>query len=123
MCGILIVMINFYYRLFSWLIFKLYVYGGWSKPVSIKEYLLVITAAMKTKAIKVLERFPPELNNTDPRDLMSNVATKWVFTCSSRNFLENYMSHPRSNKNIKYMSIFDFPLDFNGKLCLNKMFF
>jgi hypothetical protein len=78
---------------------------------------------MKTKAIKVLERFPPQLNNTDQRDLMSNVATKWVFTCSSRNFLENYMSHPRSNKNIYYMSIFDFPLDFNGKLCLNKMFF
>ena len=92
----------------------LYVYGAWSKPVTTKEYLLVIAAAMKTKAVKILERFPPNLNTTDQRELMSNLATKWVFTCSSRNFLENYMSHPRSNKNIFYVSIFDFPLDFNG---------
>ena len=92
----------------------LYVYGGWSKPVSTKEYLLVIAAAMKSQAIKVLERFPPQLNTTDQRELMSYLATKWVFSCSSRTFLETYMSHPRSNKNIYYMSIFDFPLDFNG---------
>ncbi len=88
----------------------LYVYGAWGKPLGVKEYLLIVTAAMKKNALKVLELYPPQLNTTDQRALMSYLATIWVFSCSSRNFLENYMSHPRSNKNIYYMSVFDFPL-------------
>ena len=35
----------------------LYVYGGWSKPVNVQQYLFVIAAAMKNKALKVLERY------------------------------------------------------------------
>ena len=87
-----------------------YVYGAWGKPLGVKEYILIVTAAMKKNALKVLELYPPQLNTTDQRALMSYLATIWVFSCSSRNFLENYMSHPRSNKNIYYMSVFDFPL-------------
>ena len=88
----------------------MYVYGAWGKPLGIREYILIVTAAMKKNALKVLELYPPELNVTDQRALMSYLATIWVFSCSSRNFLENYMSNPRSYNNVYYMSVFDFPL-------------
>ena len=92
----------------------LYVYGAWGKPINVEGYIAVVTAAYKQYALKVLERYPPEFNTTDQRYLMSFLATRWVFSCSSRYFLETYMSHPRSNNNVYYMSVFDYPLDFDG---------
>ena len=92
----------------------IYIYSAWTKPVPVNEYVAVIVAAVKEDALKMLGYYPPQFNSSDQRDVMSVLATRWVFSCSTRKFLETYMSHPRSNDNIYYMSVFDFPLDFDG---------
>jgi hypothetical protein len=100
----------------------IYIYSAWTKPVPAKEYVEVIVGAMKQDSLKVLGRYPPQFNNTDQRVAMSTVSTQWVFSCSTRKFLETYMAHPRSAGNVYYMSVFDFPLGLR-KLKNNRIHF
>lgn len=91
-----------------------YIFAAWGKPVPTKEYIAVITAALKEYAPLLLTKYPPEKNTTDQRNLMSVFATRWVFSCSSRQFFETYITNSKSGENDNYMYVFDFPFDFPG---------
>lgn len=91
-----------------------YIYAAWTKPVSTKEYIEVITGSLKEDAVKAFTKYAPEKNTTDQRSLMSVFATRWVFSCSSRQFIDTYLTNSKSNENAYYMYVFDFPFDFGG---------
>jgi carboxylesterase type B len=91
-----------------------YIFEAWQKPVPTKEYIAVITAALKEYAPLLLTKYPPEKNTTDQRNLMTVFATRWVFSCSSRQFFETYITNSKSGENDNYLYVFDFPFDFPG---------
>ena len=102
------------------------IYGAYDEPVTGEDYFAVIMMAFKEVALSIFEEYPIFWNNTDQRDQISALATRWIFSCSSRKFLETYISHPRSDQNGYYMYVFDFPLDFDGwagdqKYCKNRV--
>lgn len=90
------------------------IYNEWKEPMSEYAYVSVMTVTLKGAAHKVLDEYPPQKNSTDQRNLMAEFTTRWVFSCSSRQFLEAYISNSLSIDNIYYMYVFDFPLDFDG---------
>ena len=90
------------------------VYKEWTKPISKEAYLIVMYATLKGAALKVFDHYPPQSNSTDQRNLLSEFATRWIFSCSTRKFIETYMSYTRSNNNTYYLYVFDYPLDFDG---------
>lgn len=81
-----------------------FIYEGWTKPLPPTEYAEVVLGAFREKALKVLERYPPD-SATDVRPLLSRIATQWVFACSNRVF---------SRKAASYNYVFGYPLDFDG---------
>jgi carboxylesterase type B len=81
-----------------------FVYQGWTKPVTPTSYAEVVTATFLEKALKVLERYPPN-SLTDVRPLLSRIATQWVFACSTRIF---------ARKAASYLYAFGYSLDFDG---------
>jgi carboxylesterase type B len=88
----------------------LYITIAWQKPLTIEEYIGLMLATFKKSAVKVLEFYKPDFSNPDQRNLTSAVGTRWIFSCSSRRFLENALSFGGSN----YLYVFDYPLDFPG---------
>jgi carboxylesterase type B len=81
-----------------------FIYEGWTKPVTPVTYGEVVLGAFREKALKVLERYPPD-SLSDLRPLLSRMATQWVFACSNRVF---------ARKAASYSYVFGYPLDFDG---------
>ena len=98
----------------------IYIYSAFLKPYDAKQYAEIILGAFKQHAPAVLINYPPQFNPNDQRDIMAVMATHWVFSCSSRYFLEKVIEHNKifntTMAAIYYQSVFDFPLDFPGKL-------
>jgi carboxylesterase type B len=82
----------------------LFVYEGFSKPVSPVEYFESALASFHLDAVKVIEHFPPE-GSGDQRPLLSKIATRWVFACTNRIIARRASA---------YMYAFNYPLDFDG---------
>ena len=94
----------------------IYINLGFQKPVSTSEYAELMLAGFKQHGVKVLNEYPPDFKKGDQRSILADVATRWIFGCSTRNFLEkvyNATSAARVNTNYYYY-IYDFPLDFPG---------
>jgi carboxylesterase type B len=81
-----------------------FVYTVWSKTISPILYSEAILAFFKTKALKVLERFPPS-GAEDQKETISRVFTEWIFSCTNRIF---------ARKAASYSYVFGYPLDFDG---------
>ena len=92
----------------------IYINLGFPKPVGLTEYGELLTAAFKQNTLKVLTQYPPDFSSQDQRDLLSVMATNWVFACSSRRFLEKAFSYSRNPEQKFYHYVFDFTLDFPG---------
>lgn len=90
----------------------IYVYSILKNSMNSAIYTAAIIALFKQEGIKVLDHYPPK-QTSDQRDLTSQVTTIWVFSCSSRLFLENAIK-ANMNKNTYYMYVFDYALDFDG---------
>ena len=95
----------------------IFIYSGFPKPYSIKQYTELLIGAFKQHAPSVLVNYPPDFNKNDQRDVMAVMATNWVFACSSRNFLDKVTKLNPSNS--YFQSVFDFPLDFPGLSSIN----
>jgi len=67
-------------------------------------YRAALVAFFKTKAEKVLQRFPP-VGEGDQRALFSRLLTQWVFACSTRIF---------ARKAANYSYVFGYPYDYDG---------
>jgi hypothetical protein len=89
---------------------------GLKQPINTIEYCGIFLAGFKQHSLKVIEQFPP-VAKEDNRNLLSQVSTRWIFSCSVRNFLE-HMTKINLNKNESsyYHYVFDYPLDFEGNL-------
>lgn len=81
-----------------------YIYEAWTTPVTVTSYIEILAFTFHEKAIKVLERYPPDQSN-DLRPVLSKMATQWVFACASRIYARQAAS---------YSYVFGFPLDFDG---------
>lgn len=92
----------------------IYINLGFPKPVGLSQYGELLTAAFKKNTLKVLTQYPPDFSTQDQRDLLSVMATNWVFACSSRQFLENAFNYSRDPEQKFYQYVFDFTLDFPG---------
>jgi carboxylesterase type B len=80
------------------------IYSAWKQAIPSKLYNEIILAFFRTKALKVLERYP--LSGTgDQKTLLSQIATQWVFACTNRLF---------ARKGGSYSYVFGFPFDFDG---------
>ena len=81
-----------------------------------KEYAEIILAGFKQHAPSVLLNYPPQISTNDQRGVLSVIATRWVFSCGSRLFLEKalQLSQSLNKTNAYYQSVFDFVLDFPG---------
>ena len=100
------------------------IYKEWVEPMTEEAYLAVMAITLKQAAKRAFEKYPPQKNSTDQRNVLAEFGTRWVFSCSIRQFLEIYMSYSRSADNNFYMYVFDYPLDFNGwnenqSFCIN----
>lgn len=94
----------------------IYINLGFTHPVGTSEYAELMLAGFKQHGVKVLNEYPPDFKKSDQRSILVDVATRWVFGCSTRNFLEkvyNATSAARVNTNYYYY-VYDFPLDFPG---------
>ena len=96
----------------------IYIYKGFGKPINAKSYFELMIAGFKQHAVKIIENYPPDLSKSDQRDLTSVVATRWVFSCSNRNFLNQVISKSKSKQDY-YQTAFDFSLDFPGYYLIN----
>lgn len=94
----------------------IYIYLAWDKPMGSSLYVELMLAAFKQKSFEILKNFPPDLQSLDQRNLTAHVATDWVFSCSSRNFLETAfnIAQQAGSSNTYYHYVFDFHLDFPG---------
>jgi carboxylesterase type B len=94
----------------------IYIFMGLKQPINTIEYCGIFLAGFKQYSLKVIEQFPP-VAKEDNRNLLSQVSTRWIFSCSVRNFLE-HMTKINLNKNESsyYHYVFDYPLDFEGNL-------
>ena len=81
-----------------------FIYNQWSTPISPSLYAEIALGLFRDKALKVLERYPPD-SLSDQRPLLSRIATQWVFSCSNRVFTRKVAS---------YSYVFGYPLDFDG---------
>lgn len=81
-----------------------FIYEGWTKPLLPSLYIEVVLATFREKALKVLERYPPD-STTELRPLLSKMATQWVWACSNRVF---------ARKAASYSYAFGYPIDFDG---------
>ncbi|CAF4280551.1 unnamed protein product, partial [Adineta steineri] len=80
-----------------------YIYEAWAQPITIPQYMEILTFTFHENALKVFERYPPrELD--DQRALVSVLATQWVFACPTRVY---------ARKAATYSYVFGFPLDFD----------
>lgn len=89
------------------------IYSAYTDPIDGEDYIAVIFMAFNSDSFKILAQYPVLWNNTDQRYQVSELATRYIFSCSSRNFLETYIALTTNDTNF-YMYVFDFPLDFNG---------
>ena len=80
----------------------LFVYAAWNKTLTAELYSGVVLAFFKSKAVKVLEHFPPVIGK-DQRLLFSRILTQWVFACTNRIF---------ARKAASYSYVFGFPYDY-----------
>lgn len=92
----------------------IYIYLGIKKPLNVELYSALVLAAFKQHAPNVLLNYPPQFSPDDQRNVTSVLATRWLFACSSRHFLEQAIK--LNSTNSYYQSVFDFPLDFPGKI-------
>ncbi|CAF0914111.1 unnamed protein product [Didymodactylos carnosus] len=88
----------------------LFIYEGWTKPLSATLYGELLVGAFGRRALEVIERYPPD-GFDDQRPILSVVATQWVFSCSTRLFLRKVLVKSNSPS---YYYAFGFPLDFPG---------
>jgi hypothetical protein len=88
------------------------IYDAYTNPIDGMDYIAVIFLAFQADSFQVLAKYPVLWNNTDQRYQISELETRYIFSCSSRKFLEIYISLSKNTNN--YMYIFDFPLDYNG---------
>ena len=84
-----------------------------TEPLNAKKYTALILAGFKQHAANALLNYPPQFAPDDQRNTTSLLATRWLFACSSRHFLEKAVQLKSSNP--YYHTVFDFPLDFPGK--------
>jgi hypothetical protein len=94
---------------------SIFIYEGFTKQVSVKEYLEIMTAGFKQHILEILKSYPPDLKSPDQRELMSTLATRWVFACAHRNFTAKVQNWNRDSPTTTYQYLFDFPMDFIGK--------
>lgn len=95
----------------------IYINLGFKNPVGTSEYAGLMLAGFKQHGVKVLNEYPPDFKKNDQRSILSDVATRWIFGCSTRNFLEktyNATNAAGINTTNYYYYIYDFPLDFPG---------
>lgn len=81
-----------------------FVASVWNHELPPTLYEGVIVAFFKTKASKVLERYPPT-GTGDQKLLLARVLTQWVFACTNRIFARSAPS---------YSYVFAYPFDFDG---------
>jgi carboxylesterase type B len=101
---------------------QIYVYISFLKPVTVQNYAEILFAGFKERAYDLIKFYPPDFSRSDQRDSMVKVATRWIFSCSARRFIEKAMnwsnantkSNNENNNNNYYLYAFDFPLDFDG---------
>ena len=94
----------------------IFIFLSFQKPFDAKHYTEILLGAFKQHAPGVLINYPPQFTPNDQRDVMSVMATRWIFSCSSRYFLEKVMQLNKSSNTSYYHSVFDFSLDFPGKI-------
>jgi carboxylesterase type B len=94
----------------------IYVFMGLKQSIDTFEYCGIFLAGFKQHSLKVIEQYPP-VAKEDNRNLISQVATRWIFSCSVRNFLENVIkTNINKTESNFYHYVFDYPLDFEGNL-------
>lgn len=81
-----------------------FIYSAYNNTMTPKLYSEVLVGFFGSKAVKVLERFPP-LGTGDQRSRLSQIGTQWVFACTNRIFARRAPS---------YLYVFGYPLDFDG---------
>ncbi len=99
----------------------IFIFLSFQKAFDAKHYTEILLGAFKQHAPSVLINYPPQFTPNDQRDVMSVMATRWIFTCSSRYFLEKAMQLNKSSNTSYYHGVFDFALDFPGKIIFQKM--
>ena len=88
------------------------IYTAYTEPIDGEDYIAVIFLAFQADSFKVVAKYPVLWNNTDQRYQISELSTRYIYSCSARKFLNSYIS--LSKNSAHYMYVFDFPLDFNG---------
>ncbi|CAF3607934.1 unnamed protein product [Rotaria sp. Silwood1] len=83
----------------------IFIYKEWNKPILPMNYVEIVFGFFRSKALKVLERYPP-VGEGDQRRLLSQIATQWVFSCPTRIF---------ARKAALYTYVFGYPLNSNTK--------
>ena len=95
----------------------IFIYLAFQKPFDAKQYAEILLGAFKQHAPAVLINYPPQFNPNDQRGIMATMATNWIFSCSSRNFIEKVIAYNKSQASY-YQAVFDFPLDFAGNFSI-----
>ncbi|KAL4660230.1 crystal protein-like [Arapaima gigas] len=62
----------------------IFVYGVFSKPVTVLECTVYATAIFRQHALKILHKYLPLFKGTDKRAMLSQIVTDYVFLCPSR---------------------------------------
>lgn len=75
-----------------------------NETMSASLYGEIVLGIFQTKAVKVLERFPPS-GAGDQRTLFSRIITQWLFSCTTRIF---------ARQAANYSYVYDYPYDFDG---------
>ena len=89
----------------------LFIYKKWSQALSPTTYAEVGLAFFGKRFFQVLDRFPP-VGPGDQRDLLSQVATEWVFACSTRIFARHAAN---------YAYVFAFPPSTSSSGCQGRV--
>jgi carboxylesterase type B len=82
----------------------IFIYTSFNKTISTSFYSEIVLAIFRTRAVKVLERFPPS-GSGDQRPLLSHILTQWLFSCTTRIF---------ARKAATYSYVYGYPYDFDG---------
>jgi carboxylesterase type B len=86
----------------------------WPKGMTTVDYVTLMLAGFKNDGLKVIEKYKPDISQKYQTNLTSTVATKWIFACSSRRFIEKIILSNQTSSNNYYLYAFDYPLDFPG---------
>ena len=89
---------------------RIYVYEAWGKPMGLLTYSAVLVATDPTEFLAMEKMYPPQ-NVSDCRDNLVQLATDFIFTCSTRNVTLNMM---KFNKSPTFRYVYDHAFSFPG---------